>query len=124
MSSQNNINELVKFFFTLQLNIKIYHWNTTSYSRHKATDQFNEKLLDLVDKFVEVYIGRYKVKLDISNIKIEASFLSDEGSEKLLLKSKEYLEGMENILKDTDLLNIRDELLGEINQTLYLYRLV
>jgi hypothetical protein len=123
MSSQNNINELVKFFLTLQLNIKMYHWNTTSYSRHKATDEFGEKLLAIIDKFIEVFIGRYNVKPDISSIKIESLFLSDEGSERLLLKSREYLEGMENLLKDTDLLNIRDELLGEINQTLYLYKL-
>jgi len=39
------ISEYVRFFFTLQLNIKMYHWNTTSYSRHKATDEFGGKLI-------------------------------------------------------------------------------
>ena len=47
------ISEIVRFFFTLQLNIKMYHWNTTSYARHKATDDFGGKLLSLIDKFVE-----------------------------------------------------------------------
>jgi DNA-binding ferritin-like protein len=47
MNNQENINEIVRFFFCLQLNLKIYHWNTTSFSRHKATDVFNEKILEL-----------------------------------------------------------------------------
>jgi hypothetical protein len=123
MDSQTNINDLVKFFFTLQLNLKLYHWNTTSYSRHKASDQFGERLLSLIDRFVEVFIGKYKVKPLISGIKIEPLYLTDNGAEELLNKSKDYLEKLQNMFKDTDLLNIRDELLGEINQTLYLYRL-
>jgi len=123
MSHNDNINEIVKFFFTLQLNIKLYHWNTTSFARHKASDEFGEKLLGLVDRFVEVFIGRYQAKPNLSNIKIDSAFLTDEGSENLLIKSRKYLEDLSNIIKDTDLLTIRDELLSEVNQTLYLYQL-
>jgi len=123
MSYQDNINEIVKFFFTLQLNIKIYHWNTTSFARHKASDEFGSNLLPLVDKFVEVFIGRYKVKPIPSNIKIDSAFLTDEGSENILIKSRIYLEELSKKITDTELLNIRDELLSEVNQTLYLYQL-
>jgi hypothetical protein len=38
-----------------------------------------------------------------------------------LQKSKEYLERLN--IKDSDLLTIRDEIVAEINQTLYLYQL-
>jgi DNA-binding ferritin-like protein len=123
MNSQEIINETVKFFFTLQLNIKVYHWNTTSYARHKASDEFGGKLASLIDRFVEVFIGRYKVKPFLSNIKIDSDFLSDDGSIKLLNKSRDYLEHLSGLIKDTDLLTIRDELLSEVNQTLYLYQL-
>ena len=115
------ISEIVRFFFTLQLNIKMYHWNTTSYARHKATDDFGGKLLSLIDKFVEVYIGRYKVKPSPNSIKVSNDYMTDMGSEDLLQNSKEYLEKLN--LKDSDLLTIRDEILAEINQTLYLYQL-
>jgi DNA-binding ferritin-like protein len=118
---QNEISEIVKFFFTLQLNIKMYHWNTTSFSRHKATDEFGGKLLSLIDQFVEVYIGRHKVKPSPSMIKISSELITDMGSEELLQKSKEYLERLN--IKDSDLLTIRDEIVAEINQTLYLYQL-
>ena len=123
MSHNDLINEIVKFFFTLQLNIKLYHWNTTSFARHKATDEFSGKLLGLIDRFVEVFIGRYQAKPLISNIKIDSAFLTDEGSQNLLIKSRQYLENLSNLIKDTDLLTIRDELLSEVNQTLYLYQL-
>jgi DNA-binding ferritin-like protein len=123
MSAQDNINEIVKFFFTLQLNMKVYHWNTNSFSRHKASDQFGGKLGELVDQFVEVFIGRYMAKPSISKVIIDPNFLTDEGSENLLIKSRKYLEDLSILIKDTDLLTIRDELLSEVNQTLYLYQL-
>ena len=123
MDPQSNINKLVNFFFTLQLNLKIYHWNTTSYPRHKASDELGGKMLELVDKFVEIFIGRYKVKPNIERIKIENVFTTDNGNEDLLNQSIKYLEDLNSMIKDSDLLNIRDEMLGEINQTLYLYRL-
>jgi hypothetical protein len=115
------ITEYVRFFFTLQLNIKMYHWNTTSYSRHKATDEFGEKLIGLIDKFVEVFIGRYKIKPSPCDIVIFKQYMTDSGSENLLIQAKDYLEKIQ--LKDSDLLTIRDELLAEVNQTLYLYQL-
>ena len=41
MPTQNDLNKITEIFFTLQLLNKIYHWSTTSYSRHMATDRFN-----------------------------------------------------------------------------------
>lgn len=123
MDPQLNINKLVNFFFTLELNLKIYHWNTTSFPRHKASDELGGKILELTDKFVEIFIGRYKVKPNIERVKIENIFTTDNGNVDLLNQSIQFLEDMNHYVKDSDLLNIRDEMLGEINKTLYLYRL-
>lgn len=123
MQSQNILNKLVKLFFNIMIINKLYHWNTDYYSRHKATDNFNDKFTELTDKFVETYIGRYKVKIDIGSIKLEKSYITDDGIIQLFNDSKYYLQKLDNIIKDTDLLNIRDEILGEINQTLYLFDL-
>ena len=41
----------------------------------------------------------------------------------LLLQIRTYLELLNNKINDSDLLNIRDELIGNINQTIYLYNL-
>jgi hypothetical protein len=39
--------------------IKLYHWQTGLYSRHKGTDGVIESLDENIDKFVEVYMGKY-----------------------------------------------------------------
>ena len=120
---QDNINKIVKFFFTLQLLVKLYHWNTTSYARHKATDGLLEKLGDNIDKFTEVFIGRYKTKPNVSNIKLEPTYLTDDGIVKLFEQARSFLNEMSKSIPDSDLLNIRDEILGDIHQTLYLMEL-
>ena len=123
MDNQNKINEIVKFFFTIQLILKQYHWSTTSFARHKASEQLLTNLDENVDKFIEIFIGRYNVKPEITSIKMEKTFLSDDGNMKLLLEACQYLERLNKIINDSDLLNIRDELIGNINQTIYLYNL-
>ena len=46
--------------------------NPVSKLRHKATDDFNTDILELTDKFVEVYIGIYNVKPNFSKLWIES----------------------------------------------------
>ena len=123
MDNQTKINEIVKFFFTIQLLVKQYHWSTTSFARHKASDQLLKNLDENVDKFIEIFIGRYNVKPIITSIKMEKTFLSDDGNMEFLLLIRTYLELLNNKINDSDLLNIRDELIGNINQTIYLYNL-
>ena len=123
MISQSNFNDIVNFFFHLQILNKLYHWNTTSYARHKATDNFNEKFLELVDKFTEVFIGTYNMKPQIKEIIINKDFLTDDGIQKLFIFTRKYLISFNNMSFSSDLLNIRDELLSEVNQTLYLFNL-
>jgi len=118
---QEKLNEITKFFFTVQHINKLYHWNTLSYSRHKASDEFNEKLLEIIDRFIEVFIGRYNLKPRVSKIQLDN--LSDEDIIEFYKRGRDYIQTFDQSFKDTELLNIRDELLAEINQTLYLFNL-
>jgi hypothetical protein len=123
MPSQEDINEIVRFLFTLQQLNKLYHWNTTSFARHKATDNFAGKLLEITDKFVEVFMGRYNLKPMVTSLNLKSEYLSDLGIVSLFEVTRRYLENMSNKITDSDLLNIRDELLSEVNVILYLFRL-
>lgn len=120
---QENFNQTMKFFFTIQNTNKLYHLNTTSFARHKATDVFDESLQSHIDKFAETFIGRYKLKPVINHIKINPYFLSDTGIEELFIQIRDYLQNFNKMYTDPDLLNIRDDLLVDVNKTIYLFQL-
>jgi DNA-binding ferritin-like protein len=48
---------VIEFLKILNM-IKLYHWKTTSYATHKATDELYSKLSDNVDHFIEVLLGK------------------------------------------------------------------
>ncbi len=123
MPSQTVIDEVMKFLFTVQVLNKQYHLNTTSFARHKGSDNFDDLLLGHIDRFAEVFIGRYGFKPRVTSLRLSEEYLSDEGAVKLLKQTKSYLENMNSLIPDSELLNIRDEMLADVNKTLYLYGL-
>ena len=123
MNSQEYVNYITKIFFTLKFINKLYHWNTTSYPRHIASDRFDDVLESLMDKFMEIFIGRYQIKPLIHKLQIEDVYLNDKGIETAYKQVRDVLSEMQKNIPDSDLLNIRDELVGEINKNLYLFTL-
>jgi DNA-binding ferritin-like protein len=119
--------ELVKMFLEMLTTIKLYHWNTHSYARHKATDELYEKLSDLVDEFVEVMQGKMFSPNRIQTINEEIKAITPETKQKMVDKILYYIEQLQNLnhvfssKKDSDLLNIRDEMIAHLNQFLYLF---
>jgi hypothetical protein len=119
--------ELVKMFLEMLTTIKLYHWNTHSYSRHKATDELHEKLSELVDQFVEVMQGKMFTPNRIRIINSEILAYTPETKMKMVDKILFYIEQLQNLnnlfstTKDSDLLSIRDEMLAHLNQFLYLF---
>ena len=135
----NDIADHILCFLELLNTIKIYHWSTLSYPTHKATDELHGKLSTLVDSFIEIYIGhcsrgkgsgagaglpifRFKSEKDASIEFCECK--SPEAFCKVLDDNIVHLEGLTNKLSGyTDLVNIRDEMVGALAQALYLLRL-
>jgi hypothetical protein len=117
---------IIKFLFHMTMTIKLYHWQTTVFARHKATDDLHTALIGLTDQFVEVYMGRYSRPKCENGIRLNIYELSDESVIETL---QEYIDYLKNDLPkhlksdDTDLLNIRDEILANLNKTLYLFTL-
>lgn len=118
--------EIVTIFFHMMLNIKLYHWETTSFSRHKASDELHGNLSGLIDNFVEVYMGSYNRPKFTSGFTIKVKQLNDSNITPVLDEYNKFLKHeLPKFVKesDTHLLNIRDEMLAEINKTLYLFTL-
>ena len=118
----------IHFFLQLRNQIKLYHWQTRVYSRHIATDKTLENLDTTIDTYVEVYIGKYgRPKVSGKNASIALQNLSEAGAVRLVNAAIKYLQGpLTKTLKpstDTDLMNIRDEIIADLNQLLYLFTL-
>jgi hypothetical protein len=117
----------VHFFLNLRDQIKLYHWQTRVYSRHIATDKILESLEKSIDSYVEVYIGKYgRPKISGKNASITLHNLTEAGAVRLVGAAIKYLQGpLTKSLKpnDNDLMNIRDEMVADLNQLLYLFTL-
>ena len=119
-------NIVIKFLEILNM-IKLYHWKTYSYATHKATDELNDKLHGNVDSFIEVLLGKRGDRINLTHVKHIAlkDFSSVEKFKKEIESFKEYLVGLDHhkalkTMSNSDLYNIRDEMLSNLNQFLYL----
>lgn len=117
---------IIKIFFHMSTNIKLYHWQTTSYAQHKATDDLLTSILPLIDTFIEVYMGRYQRPKFSNDFNILVEELTTDSLIRLINEYISFLKkDVPTYLKssDTDILNIRDEMLANFNKTLYLLTL-
>ena len=101
--------------------VKLHHWRTHDYSVHKATDNLHEALSDQVDSFVEKLLGSKHTRSNLTSLRMRA-YNTLPALKRRVEYYKRYLKGMPASL-GTDLLNIRDELLGSLNQFSYMLSL-
>ena len=118
--------DLVKTFLEMLNTIKLYHWSTHSYPEHKATDELYSSLNSHIDRFVEVLLGKDGSR--INQIEHVSYMIPDPQNTGEVKKSvehfKDYLYKLPlNDPKDSDLGNIKDEILADLNQFLYLLTL-
>jgi hypothetical protein len=119
--------EITVVFFEILLMIKLFHWKTSSYATHKATDELYTKMNANMDSFVEVLLGKSGLRTDLmSNKHIRLVDLTSPESLKREVEAfKGYLVSLNDNkamkqMTNTDLFNIRDTILGDLNQFLYL----
>ena len=118
----------IHFLLTLRNQLKVYHWQTRVYARHIATDKVLEELDKLIDAYVEVLIGKYgRPKLDAETRVLRLQTLTEAGATKLVTAAIRHMLGPMvrklNPATDSDLVNLRDEMVANLNQLLYLFTL-
>jgi hypothetical protein len=132
---QYSLSEIICRILQTRDVLQIYHWNTKSYARHKASDDLIQGLTSQMDKFVEVYMGINKNENITVNKKITLKSYDDIQISNCLIDLLNYLEDLTLESRDrtylrksktrvtSDLLNIRDDMMNEIHKTLYLFTL-
>ncbi len=117
---------IVTNLLTLQNQLKIHHWQTKSYAEHQALGGAYDEFSGLIDEFVEVFMGKYGrveskngFNIELANYKdISATDFADIYIDYLVNELPKSLEE-----SDTDLFNIRDEMLAQLNKLKYLLTL-
>jgi len=110
---------LASTFLGFVVQIHVFHWLTTSYSQHKALGKLYDGIHDLADSFMEVYMGKYGRNVGTSSASM-INYNSANVNETISV-FEAFLLGLTNELdpSDTDLLNIRDEMLALVHATQY-----
>ena len=122
---EENKQKIFSFFFEMRQNFYLYHLTTLKYSRHIGAGNFVDSLDTLIDTFLETYMGKYKRPTKI-NTKLSLVSMSDEEALNELNIYPSYLsDELPKLISpnDSDLLNIRDEILGLFNRNKYLFEL-
>ena len=110
--------------------VKLHHWKTYSYSTHKATYDIYGSLSDNMDNYAEVMIGKsngkYRIKMsDFKNLKVDsiANNKAIENKVKHLISDlNKFHSGLQSV-EYSDVANIRDEIVADLNKFLYLLTL-
>lgn len=117
------MNDIASKLMEINVQLKFFHWQTKSYARHQAYGGTYSSMDGLIDNFVEILMGKYgtvpakSIKIYNRNEKDIHSFIDETIS---------FLSSFNTVLNpqaDSDLLNIRDEMMAEFNRLKYLITL-
>lgn len=119
--------ELQSYIFNLmqfQTQVKIWHWQTKIYSKHKAMGELYDFVSTQLDEFTETAMGKYG-RVEVGDVTYNFVNLSDSAVNEAIDKVISDCVNLGSSLdkKDTDLLNLRDEVIGNLNKTKYLLTL-
>lgn len=118
--------EFIKKLVQLQLQFKFLHWQTFGDAKHKTYGKIYDGLGDLLDEFVEAMMGKYGRPEFESEFALMFQDISALSMQNFMDGITEFLVGMTDQLDsryDTDLLNLRDEMLALINKSKFLLTL-
>lgn len=109
------VEEFVSSLFEIEVNIHIAHLQTTSYAEHKALNDVYEDIVELRDRFIESYQGKYGI------IKGYKSFSIKEGLQPInyLKNFISQFEKYRLTLEQGYLQQICDDILELLNSAVY-----
>ena len=122
------MSKLLLTFLTFQTQLRMYHWSTKKYNRHIESGNLYEKIDALIDEFMETLQGKlgpvtYKKAMLKLRSTSDSTIIGDMNKFKIFLSRDIdlYLNRFSHM--NNDLQNIRDEMMGAVNRSLYLFTL-
>ena len=118
--------EVIAKLVQIQNQFRFMHWQTQSYAKHKAYGKIYEDLTDLIDGFVESCMGKHGRPEYLGGLTLEFEDLSEISLQQFVDDTVDFLISFDQLfdeVTDSDLLNVRDEMLQLINKGKYLFTL-
>jgi hypothetical protein len=117
---------LITNLLTIQNQMRVFHWQTQkkpgSFAQHQAFGTAYEDLDPLIDDFIEIFQGKNGAIMGKDGFTLKLMNLSDNFEAVI----DEYITFLRETVGqslepeyDSDLLNIRDEMMAVLNQTKY-----
>jgi hypothetical protein len=117
---------MLEKLLTIHNELKILHWQTNSFSEHKALGKAYDSFGEHMDELVETHFGRYGRVRPEGGISIKLYNYELSKPKELLDGARKTLASMREVYETdgaTDLSNLTDELIGIIDRTSYLITL-
>ena len=118
--------EIILKLVQVQVQFKFMHWQTTGDAKHRAYGDIYDTLGDLIDSFTEAMMGKYGRPEFESEFSLMFQDLKSLNLQNFMDGITDFLVSITEMLDpkyDTDLLNLRDEMLAAINKLKYLLTL-
>jgi len=118
--------EIILKLVQIQTQWRFLHWQTFGDAKHRTYGEIYEGLDDLIDSFTEVMMGKYGRPTFDSEFAIMFQDIAALSIQKFMDGITEFFVSLTDQLDpryDTDLLNLRDEMLAVINKSKYLLTL-
>jgi hypothetical protein len=113
---------IAKFGLNVLSQIRIFHWQTTVGDLHKTLGNFYDALDENTDKLVECMMGKYgRFSIKDGSMSTITDY-SDSALENLISMAESVygIEARRMFVKDSEICNILDEILAEIQKLKYL----
>ena len=110
-SRKNKNKKIIIICLDFLNNLKLFHWNTHSYSEHMAADELFDGLVKKTDKLIESFLqNRLPIKGIIDLNTDKKAFLK---------KLKDFKQFMQKVHLPNELYSLRDEIVIDIDQFEY-----
>jgi DNA-binding ferritin-like protein len=108
--------------FSLRDQIHLFHWQTEVGDKHKALGDYYDDFLEQLDGLMEVIMGKYG-RISVKSVGSPQPLvdLSDVNVEEFVNSKVSIFENSKKLFaKDSEILNILDEIIAEIQKLKYL----
>jgi len=118
-----NFEQLVRYTLEYNNQLRYYHWQTPSYAQHEALGKLYDSITGILDTLVETWQGRNgNIKVDQGKVEL-VDYTDVDTVIDSAVTLRDIYEDFSKTITYQDINDQIDDMIKQINQTIYLLRL-